>query len=183
MKKLLITCIIVFIVCLANSFAFADAGDGVYRDMDRPRYEHWGHAGIDVGNGMIVHMQKSGCCYQKFSSSFANNFWGYITQGNSNDAKQRVQKAFYVISKGTEYSFFRYKSFPKYLRCDGLVEHCFEKAGGNIVWDWGWYSLSPLKQWKSRRIKWKNATPRGTIRALIEVKGNKKVVDEYIDSY
>ncbi len=186
LKHVLTVCFMFFIFLLLScNFVFAGGGDGVFRDMQRKNYEYLGHAGMDIGNNQIIHMQGGGCCSESFSSSFSSKFWGYITQGDSKAATKRVDTAKAILKdKKPKYSFIFYKSYPKSFRCDGFDEYCFEQApGGNIVVDWGFFTLSPLKQWTSSRIQWKDQTTRGVARAYLDIKAaDSQMVDEYINT-
>lgn len=49
---------ILFCLVFFFSVAYAgpNSGEGVYRDMERKRCEPFGHAGMSVGNGEIIHV-------------------------------------------------------------------------------------------------------------------------------
>lgn len=160
-KKSFVFVLMLFVMFLIDGIASADPGDGVYRNMDRWGCESTGHAGMDVGSNNVVHMEETGCYLENFSSSFSRNYWGSITQGNSKSAEARIEKAKNIFKQQPQYSFFIYKQYPSKFRCDGLVEYCFEKAGGDIVPDWGWATLSPYAQWISNKITRRNITALG----------------------
>lgn len=134
LKKTLTVCFTIFalLIVAQNGFAEPASGSGVYRDMDFPGCGPFGHAGLCIGSGQVIHMQLSGCRQDSFSSSFSTNYWGAILQGDSKAAITRVKTANNIKDKKPNFNFILYKLYPTYFRCDGLVEYIFEQAGGNI---------------------------------------------------
>jgi len=161
---------------IAISGAMPEAGDAVYRDIatNTASIKLIGHAGVFVGNFEVVHMQWPQI--QKVQlTNFYVDYWGSFYVGGPLAAKNRAEEARKLFSKSAKYSFFSHKNFGAKKpsgRCDGLIEHCCEKAGNNIVNDYHWSALSPQMQWKSNAITKRYTTTRGKTAyssALIDV--------------
>ncbi|MFH1564246.1 MAG: hypothetical protein ABIC82_00100 [bacterium] len=171
MFKKVVSCLAVLLVALFFSLSVAQSatvgfGDAVFRDMDSWYMALWlvGHTGIYIGGGKVVHMQGSGCEKADMSNFTNTRYWGSFYSGNYFAAKNRVDEANTFLSPKAIYDFWSYKNFsgnsPK-GRCDGLVEHCFEKFGANVVNDYHWSTLTPQTQWRSNKISRRYTTSRG----------------------
>lgn len=144
-------------------------GDAVYRDFIgsfKNPIGHMGHTGLFIGSGEVVHMQPTGCYKANFIDDYYNkNYWGAMYLGDSKAAQKRIDEAIYIYKKKPKFGPIAYKNPYKSFRCDGLVEYCFEKAGGNIVNDTDYLSISPRYQWLSiGKMSYRAITNLGTKR-------------------
>lgn len=163
----LIVALTVLLFSLSTSYAwYANSGDGIYRDLDTIMIpvRLIGHAGMCIGGGQVIHMQKPRCQKASFSNFLYKRFWGSFCAGNYDVARKRAQEANRILSKSAKYDFYSYKSFsgnsPK-GRCDGMVEHCYEQYGNDVANDYHWSSLTPQMQWQSTKTTTNYITSRG----------------------
>lgn len=165
--------LIVLVVFFSLSFArvgmsgsMPEEGDAVYRDIDTSitSIKLVGHAGLYIGNFIVIHMQFPQIARGDLSNSFYVDYWGSFYSGGPLAAKARAKEATLLFIKNVGYSFINYKSFGDKNpcgRCDGLVQWCYAKAGTKVTDDNGWTTLSPQMQWKSSKITKRYSSARG----------------------